>query len=66
MATYEFFKSCLKATKEKFNTYKRIPHTFYRDVKEIRNQLYIVVQYDEITQIQYRKLDNEFKKYCKE
>ena len=66
MATYEFFKSCLKATKEKFNTYRRPSYTFYRDVKEIRNQLYIAVQYDEITQTQYKELDNELRKYCKE
>ena len=64
MATYGFFKNCLEATKAKYYSYKRPSGKFIQDVKEIRNQLYTAVQYDEITQDEYRELDNEFKRFC--
>ena len=52
MAFYGYFKNCLEATKTKYYSYKNPSYAFYRDVKEIRNQLYTSLQYEEITREQ--------------
>ena len=49
MAFYGYFKNCLEAVKTKYYSYKKPSGAFYRDVKEIRNQLYTSLQYEEIT-----------------
>ena len=64
MAFYGYFKNCLEATKTKYYSYKRPSSSFYKDVKEIKNQLYISLQYEEITLEQYKELEKEFKKFC--
>ena len=56
MAFYGYFKNCLEATKTKYYSYKKPSVAFYRDVKEIINQLYTSLQYEEITPEQYRKI----------
>lgn len=64
MGFYGYFKNCLEATKTKYYSYKRPSSSFYRDVKEIKNQLYNSLQYEEITLEQYKELEQEFKKFC--
>ena len=64
MAFYGYFKNCLEAVKTKYYSYKKPSGAFYRGVKEIRNQLYPSLQYEEITPEQYRELEKEFKKFC--
>ena len=64
MAFYGYFKNCLEATKNKYYSYKRPSSSFYRDVKEIKNQLYTSLQYEEITPEQYKELEQEFKRFC--
>ena len=64
MGFYGYFKNCLEATKTKYYSYKRPSSSFYRDVKEIKNQLYNSLQYEEITLEQYQELEQEFKKFC--
>ena len=63
MSTYKFFKHCLDATKKKFAEYKRPSANFYSEVKTIRQQLYIAVQYKEISEEEYKELDREFERY---
>ena len=64
MAFYGYFKNCLEAVKTKYYSYKRPTGAFYKDVNEIRNQLYTSLQYEEITPEQYRELENEFRRFC--
>ena len=64
MAFYGYFKNCLEAVKTKYYSYKKPSGAFYRDVKEIKNQLYTSLQYEEITPEQYKELEQEFKKFC--
>ena len=64
MAFYGYFKNCLEAVKTKYYSYKRPTGAFYRDVKEIRNQLYTSLQYEEITPEQYRELEKKFRRFC--
>jgi len=63
MSTYNFFKHCLDTTKKKFAEYKRPSATFYLEVKEIRQQLYIALLYEEISEEEYKELDREFERY---
>ena len=63
MSTYNFFKHSLDATKKKFAEYKRPSVKFYLEVKEIRQQLYTAVQYEEISKDEYKELDSEFERY---
>ena len=64
MGFYGYFKNCLEATKTKYYSYKRPSSSFYRDVKEIKNQLYNSLQYEEITLEQYQELEQEFRRFC--
>ena len=64
MAFYGYFKNCLEATKAKYYSYKNPSCAFYRDVKEIINQLYTSLQYEEIIREQYDELEREFKRFC--
>ena len=64
MAFYGYFKNCLEAVKTKYYSYKKPSGAFYRDVKEIKNQLYATLQYEEKTPEQYRELEQEFKRFC--
>lgn len=64
MAFYGYFKNCLEATKTKYHSYKKPSCTFYSDVKEIINQLYTSLQYEEITREQYDELVKEFRRFC--
>lgn len=64
MAFYGYFKNYLEAVKTKYYSYKKPSGAFYRDVKEIRNQLYTSLQYEEITPEQYKELEKEFKRFC--
>ena len=63
MSTYNFFKHSLDATKKKFAEYKKPSVKFYLEVKEIRQQLYVAVQYEEISEEEFRELDREFERY---
>ena len=63
MSTYNFFKHSLDATKKKFVEYKKPSVKFYLEVKEIRQQLYTAVQYEEISEEEYKELDSEFERY---
>jgi hypothetical protein len=64
MSNYGFFKNCLEAVKTKYYSYKRPSSAFYKEVKEIRNKLWIAIQYDEITPEQYKELEKEFRRFC--
>jgi hypothetical protein len=64
MAFYGYFKNCLEAVKTKYYSYKKPSGAFYRDVKEIRNQLYTSLQYEEITPEQYKALEKEVRRFC--
>lgn len=64
MTFYGYFKNCLEATKTKYYSYKKLSYAFYRDVKEIINQLYSSLQYEEITRGQYNELYKEFRRFC--
>ena len=64
MAFYGYFKNCLEATKDKYYSLKIPSYAFYRDVKEIINQLYTSLQYGEIKREQYDELEKEFRRFC--
>ncbi len=66
MATYEFFTSCLKTSKEKYDELLKKPRArggaLADEIKELIDKVQIAVQYDEISVEQAKYLLEEFKK----
>lgn len=66
MSTYEFFTSCLKVSKDKYNQLLNTPRaragSLSGEIKELMDKVHVALNYEEISAEQAQYLLNEFKK----